>query len=331
MKYQSYQVEDFVADLDFIRWVLNPEDNDKQFWNQWIAENPEKKPLIEEARLTVMALRNSANLPAYSQQTFIQSKEKVSKAIRQRRKYHYWQWAAVITFLIISAISLYFYFIPDTYKYYQTAYAETKDIILPDGSEIILNANSELKFTKNWEKKGNREIWLYGEAFFEVQEKIYKDHPSPFTIHTGSGIDITVLGTSFNVNDREGKAEIVLNTGKVKLTNPKFSRAVFMKPGEFVSYQENSGKIKKKNVNPTEYASWTNKQLTFNDQPLADIIERIETLFGLEVDFENFNPHDKRFTGATPYKDVEILLLAIAKAYELDYDKKENKIIMKKK
>lgn len=331
MKYKDYQVEDFIVDLDFIRWVLEPQDQDKLFWNRWIAENPDKKPMIEEARLMVMSLRNSANTTAYSQQTLQQSKSHVLAIIRKRKYTDYIQWAAVITLLVTSAFLLLWYFNSSQLMQYSTAYAETKEVSLPDGSRVTLNANSKLKVVEYWQNNGKREVWLDGEAFFEVKEKIYDDQPLKFIIHTESGIDVTVLGTSFNVNDRNGQAEVVLNHGKVKISNTSLPEAILLQPGELVSYQSHSGKIVKKKVDPTLYTGWTNKQLRFNDQPLSLIIERIEILFGLEVKFQNFDPQGKRFTGATPYQDVEILLLTIAKAYGLEYEKQENKIIMNKK
>jgi ferric-dicitrate binding protein FerR (iron transport regulator) len=234
--------------------------------------------------------------------------------------------------MAITASFLFFWILTEDGEVkYKTAYAETMQLSLPDGSTVVLNANSKLKFIDNWHRTIEREIWLDGEAFFEVQEKTYNQKPSKFIIHTTSGIEVTVLGTSFNVNDRKYKAEVVLNSGKVKLTSPQFNQDLFMIPGDMVSYQSETGKIEKKKVDPAQYAEWTNQQLNFTDEPLNEIIDRVETLFGLQIRFENFNPKGKRFTGATPYQDVEILLLTIAKAYGLTYEKNGNSIQLNKK
>lgn len=53
---------------------------------------------------------------------------------------------------------------------YKTGFAKTKKITLPDGSKVILNANSALKLSADWSKTGDRQVWLDGEAYFEVEK-----------------------------------------------------------------------------------------------------------------------------------------------------------------
>jgi len=329
MKYKNYQVEDFVADLDFIRWVTNPDADDQHFWNQWIAENPGKKPIIDEARLIVVSLKSVVNYPPYSPHELQKSKLHVIQNMGKKRNPGFLPWAAVIGFLIAVTAILYLNIPSPNQIHYQTTFAETIEVSLPDGSQVVLNANSEIKYVDNWQNTGEREVWLNGEAFFEVKKMTFNNQPGKFTIHTESGVQVSVLGTSFNVNDRKGNSEVVLNSGKVKLINPGVNQEVIMQPGDLVSYQSQSGKIEKKKVDPAQYTQWTSQQLTFNDEPLNKIIERVETLFGLQVQFVNFDPNGKRFTGSTPYQDVEILLLTIAKAYGLAYEKNGNSIKLK--
>ena len=98
---------------------------------------------------------------------------------------------------------------------YKTDFAQIKHITLPDGSKVTLNANSELKLSLDWSDKGDRQVWLDGEAYFEVEKKPATHQK--FVVHT-KDIDVEVLGTKFNVNTRHEKAIVSLEEGKIKLS-----------------------------------------------------------------------------------------------------------------
>src|SRR5690606_21518010 len=106
-----------------------------------------------------------------------------------------------------------------------------KSIIqLADGSKVVLNADSELKFLDNF-GQGHREIYLKGEAFFEVA----LDSLRPFTVYSGESVTMA-LGTSFNINSYDNKkVQIQLATGKVKVIHEdKEKEPVYLDPGEEV-------------------------------------------------------------------------------------------------
>jgi len=335
MKYDHYHIKDFVVDLDFIQWVTKPTKESDQFWRNWLQNHPEKKSSVEEARLIVLSIKDGTPQPAISNDQFIKSKNYVKaqlQHVEDNSFKKYYRWAAVISLLLISAYLVFSKVIFNNHiKYYSTSYGETRQIVLPDHSIITLNANSTLEVPVDWSKLQAREVSLKGEAFFEISEMQSGRFPQKFLIHTSTGLDIKVLGTSFNVNDRKGKAEVVLNTGKVELSNEAQENSVKMIPGESITYSAKSNKYYKKIVNPEEYSLWTKNQLAFEDESLQNIINRIEEIFGLKIVFENFEVKGKRFTGSTPYDDIEILLLTIAKSYNLDYQRDSEEIILKKK
>ena len=154
--------------------------------------------------------------------------------------------AASITVLICLA----FYFSQDYFFYdtYSTAYGMTKNILLEDGSEVTLNANSTLKVPKALADIDVREVWLTGEAFFSIAKR--PGHVK-FSVHTDN-LDVEVLGTKFNVSNRHGKTEVVLNEGSVKLTSDvnNTNAVLYMKPGDFVSLSQNDTTFKRKIVKP---------------------------------------------------------------------------------
>jgi ferric-dicitrate binding protein FerR (iron transport regulator) len=116
-----------------------------------------------------------------------------------------------------------------------THYGETARIKLPDGSMVVLNAHSTLTYN-DWSEGQTREVWLNGEAFFEVQKKHDATGRVKFVVHTGD-LNVEVLGTRFNVSNRGLRTQIVLEEGKVRLRyEQETEKVIDMQPGELVEY-----------------------------------------------------------------------------------------------
>src|ERR1700727_3570645 len=79
----------------------------------------------------------------------------------------------------------------------RTGYGEIKNILLPDSSVVILNANSSMRIPQQWTESGGRQVWLEGEAYFQVQKK--PSTAQKFVVHTRQG-DVEVLGPGFTAN-----------------------------------------------------------------------------------------------------------------------------------
>ena len=104
--------------------------------------------------------------------------------------------------------------------------AETRNVILPDGSSVLLNRHSSLSYPKRF-KSDNREVQLTGEAYFEVS----KDQKHPFIVQT-EHINVQVLGTHFNVDAYRNSPEVktTLLTGSVAVSNKRNSVRMILKP-----------------------------------------------------------------------------------------------------
>ena len=196
----------------------------------------------------------------------------------------------------------------------ETANGEQKSIFLLDGSEVILNAKSEISYIKNaWEE--NRELNLKGEAYFKVKKG------STFTVHTDYG-DVTVLGTQFNVNASNDYFEVTCFEGKVKVTNSDIE--YLLNPTN--SFRKiNGNHIEKQNddnISPT----WIYGESTFKSVPLKYVIIALEKQYNIEIDASKVDS-SIIFTGSFSHKEIDIALASVFKTMNIKYLKKENKII----
>ena len=138
--------------------------------------------------------------------------------------------------------------------------SQTK-VILPDGSVVCLNSGSVLKYDPAFLRKKNREVYLIGEGYFEVQ----KNPEKPFIVHADD-INVKVLGTVFNVRSypEDSEIEVSLIKGKVNVFSTSETRDnVILAPDEQLTYDKRSGKINHHHVDALQTSQWTTGRLSF--------------------------------------------------------------------
>lgn len=203
------------------------------------------------------------------------------------------------------------------YKTYKTGFGMTRNIHLADGSEVVLNANSSLRVSRwmNW--TASREAWVTGEAYFSVQKK--NDH-TKFNVYT-SQLTVEVLGTKFNISDRNETARVVLQEGKVKVASRKKEKevAVLEEEGDFAEVNETSEVMVTRNVDTALYMTWKEKQLKFVDAPLPEVLSEIGAYYGNRIVCSDSGILRKQFTGTLPNDDMAIILKALSNIYRAEF------------
>lgn len=235
--------------------------------------------------------------------------------------------AATLTGILLLSVLINIFLFRGAVVQHKTGFAETKEIRLPDGSLVSLNSNSQITHASDWSEDKDREVFLEGEAFFEVT---HTKNNQRFLVETSSSVSVEVLGTRFNVNNRHEKTEVVLRSGKVKL-NINDSEHIDMNPGERLSYSEKTREVKKVAVDPEIYTAWKNKQLIFNESSLAEIASVLEDNYGYQVRFQDPGLKQLQFTGTVPTDKLEVLLSMLSKAFGIKIEEKDKILIFQSK
>lgn len=165
-------------------------------------------------------------------------------------------------------------------------HGSSSKIVLNDSSVVWLNAGSSLIYPSKFGSK-NREVVLFGEAFFEV----VKDAKKPFTVQT-TALEITVLGTKFNISayPEDKTIQTVLEEGSVairKINRTNRDKEIILKPNQLASYDKTTKRSEIKNVNTEFYTSWTNGLLTFENRDLNRVVKAIERYYDIRIQFED--------------------------------------------
>lgn len=223
--------------------------------------------------------------------------------------------AAVITGVVALSFAGWKMYLQNSLVKYQTAYGEVSTFTLPDQSVVTLNGNSTLQYRRHWNTAKAREIWIQGEAFFDVKPAAQKR----FLVHTAHKINIEVLGTTFNVLDRESRTQVVLNTGKVRLSGSSkaLPAPIEMQPGELVEVNANARSLVKKHINAAAYASWKNHKLQFSNADLAQVAQVLQETYGITVIIKDSTLLHQQFSGTVPSQNANMLLEGLSQLFDL--------------
>ena len=243
--------------------------------------------------------------------------EQLRQQLRLARRRRWWQLSAAATVLLLVGALAYrpLYQVLTTVRY-ATDYGETQQVTLPDGSAVTLNANSRLRYSKNWSTERPREVWLRGEAYFSVEETGTPENQR-FVVHT-DGLAIEVVGTTFNVNQREQATQVVLTSGKVKLFRDGADRAdAVMQPGDLVVYSPQTQRLTQQTTETQLHTAWKENLLVFKDQSLQDIGRTLNDRYGITLRFGSADIAQQRFTANLPANRIEVFFDMLSSSYSV--------------
>ena len=180
-------------------------------------------------------------------------------------------------------------------------------MILPDGSVVCLNSGSVLKYDPAFLRKKNREVYLIGEGYFEVQ----KNPEKPFIVHADD-INVKVLGTVFNVRSypEDSEIEVSLIKGKVNVFSASETRDnVILAPDEQLTYDKRSGKMNHHHVDALQTSQWTTGRLSFVNASVPEIMKAIERKYDVRIVIHSKYLDKEVFSGSiSPKLTVEEIL-----------------------
>jgi ferric-dicitrate binding protein FerR (iron transport regulator) len=323
------QVEALLSDERFLAWYFKTDARAVAEWNERIAVDPAQKRLALEAVQLLETIRlNEQPVDAHRLQIAEQNLRKnmarqsqkgiAAKVIPMRSRIVGWVAAAAI---VVAIISIWQFNQPAENQAIQTAYGETRSAILPDGSEVMLNANTTIDF----KKAGNgtdREVWVNGEAFFHVKKTPEK---ARFIVHTGH-FDVVVTGTRFNVINRSNMNNVLLQEGSVTIQSN--GQEIQMQPGDYVEY--NPSGIQKKIVKTAPVLAWTDHKFHFDNTPMKEVAALITEFYGIKVTLADDSVAATPINGILPNDNLDIFLQALQALPEFNVVRSENEIQIRK-
>ena len=311
MHYKLYSTEDFIQDDFFQQWVFSPNEENTRYWKNFLLHYPVQQAKIDEAREFLLAMNFERDVPdsvveeirsrvntAIDEYELMQSRtEEVRKPAERKRSRSVALriFSSIAASILIAGISIgYFLLQKDpsaalfiTLEEEKASPGEQRHIVLADGSQVWLNADTKIRYPANFSGTMFREIYLDGEAFFDIA----RDEEKPFIVHA-SGLAIKVMGTAFNVRSyaKDRVVETTLVEGKVSIESV-FEDSVFqvtLLPNQQALFRKDSGTLALEDTVKTEnYVAWKHGWMIFDDKPFSFIKETMERWYDVSIHMED--------------------------------------------
>ncbi|MDI1305217.1 MAG: DUF4974 domain-containing protein [bacterium] len=216
------------------------------------------------------------------------------------------------------------------YNTIKIPYGKRFELELSDGTIVHLNSGTTLKYPVRFIAGENRQVFLDGEAFFDVT----KDKKHPFIVNADN-LNIRVLGTHFNVSSypEDNVTDVVLVEGSVGLytANEKFdaNKNTVLKPGYKGSFNRKDNHIETKPVITDVYTSWMEGRLTFKNMSFNDINKKLERHYNVTIVNQNKKLANEKFYASFGDEPIEKVLSYFNDVHGINYTIENNEILIK--
>jgi ferric-dicitrate binding protein FerR (iron transport regulator) len=260
---------------EYLRWQL--------IWKASENVNYANSPDVEEAWLKIKPTEDKIHLKSST------NEQKVS-----------WKWLGQVAALLVLVAGLLFVInksISNQVEWVEneTKVSQTTELDLPDGTKVWLNHKSKIKFPKKFTSV-NREVFLEGEAFFEVARR----EKQPFIIYSGTSIT-QVLGTSFNLRSYVNDSIIALTvlTGEVSfmLADQKQDAAVVLQAEQKANLNKRTNIISSSSNDNVNFLAWKTGKMSFKNTELKEALQVIESYYKVDFEANDSTLLNCRFTG----------------------------------
>ena len=207
-------------------------------------------------------------------------------------------------------------------------YGKRFDIVLSDGTHIFLNSGSTIKYPVSFIRGQKREVFLEGEAYFEVS---HDEHP--FVVNANE-MEVEVYGTKFNITayEEDPESSVVLVSGSVGLSviGEVSSDQMLIEPGFKGTLARNGEHISVEKVNVAMYTSWLRGNMVFRNATFEYIIKKLERRYNVVI-INNNEKIAKETFNATIEVDretIEQVFDYFDRIHQIEYLVFNNKIIL---
>ncbi len=317
MSIEKYKSDEFIARL--IGKGLSAEEMAE--FESWKSQNPDDAEFFDDInalwedsqRLETVKGQSSEERWNRLASVMVDTPQKPVKVIP-------WRMISIAASMVLIATMAFLLTRPKIVEIAVPLGAEAMVIYLPDSSKVTLSADSKISYhAKNWDV--SRAVTLRGEGFFEV-----KKSDAPFVVSSLMS-SVRVLGTSFNIKERNERVSVFCETGRVEVSAPQQEKkAIILTPGLSISRTSNESFGEPHLVRDLwKITSWRNGEFHFSADPLPIVFEEIERQFNIDIEPQK-DFSDIKFTGSFKRGNVNKALEIICLSSGLEFEVKNSKV-----
>lgn len=335
MKKENYTVEELIHNPSFRRMAKGTADSDEiREWDRWIEASEQHREKARRAMVEIAGFEFDApHQPDIDKEwkrlydsTVGKSGFASFKTYSKNSSSLQWIYRVAAMLILGALIGLGVYLYAGSnnrastqvaqitrQKTITTGSGEQKTIKFSNGSKIVLNSNSAVKYTIAADRGATIDVLLEGEAYFDAEGGAHQKAPV-FNVETPDGV-VSDIGTKFLVLVQRDRSRVVLQEGEVYVSTKDQAapnQRVSMKAGQMLEFNK-SKILKKKNVNSTFYTSWATGFMRFNHTTIKEFAGFVEQRFDVNVEVVDSKLADIKIDGGVYYRSLEELVRSVTK------------------
>lgn len=234
-------------------------------------------------------------------------------------------WFIAASVLLCLSVGLFMIRNQIIYKTYETTFGEIRPLQLPDGSAVILNANSSLRVPRWGFGSQTRNVLLTGEANFSVT---HTPTDQQFIVNTKKNFEVVVLGTEFTVFARKRGARVALSKGRVQLQYQEGAtpRQLLMMPGQSATLDPANHVALNVIKHPERQPAWSQKRFVFDETPLREVAFMLEESYGLIIEINDPELSERVLGGSLRADNADQLLQSISELLDINFIRQGNRV-----
>jgi len=293
----------------------NASQADREILFDWLSTDPELNKWLEKKLVSADTVMDES-----IKQRILDNLHRKIQPSKNKRFYWRIDYKVAAVILMVLSIGLTSLLVSKSSKPVQyfsivAQKGQKSNVILPDGSKVLLNSESKLVYSTDY-NDNDRVLKLEGEAYFEVA----KNKHCPFIVEAAT-MKVEALGTKFNVKayPNESVVSAILAEGSVKVSNEKDLRILY--PNEEIYLDKKSHKFTVYKLdNARESIGWLENKLYFNNTPFADVISNLERIYNINISFKSKRLEKHRFSGMIPNNSIETVMRILSLSAPLRFE-----------
>jgi len=327
-------IEDQLNERSFVSKFLAGEisDNELDLFKNWLAERRDNRKEFDEENEIWQKINLQAKDDCFNaEKGWKNVSDKLSDGkthsynqIVVLKKGVFWSMTVAASVAILIAFGSFFYgtmkkkptfVVNSAYTMVQTREGERATITLPDSTRVTMNSGSTIRYSSDF-NVNDREIWLLGEAYFDVANNSDK----PLQVHLINKLTVVATGTKFNIfaHNAENRIETSLEEGSIQVEIPG-KDIIYVTPGQQVVYFKNNNTVMVKDVTVESFISWKENKLRFNDTPFEEALRNIARRYNVTFEIQDTRLLELKYTATFIDESIEDVMQMLKSVSPMRY------------
>lgn len=244
------------------------------------------------------------------------------KLIKSKTLPYFWMKIAA-TLLILSTLGYGYFFWKNKDVVINTGTAVLSNVLLPDGTDLKLNAGTIISYSKNNFLADRKLVLVKGEAFIQVAA----NSDSQFRVEMGA-MEAKDIGTRFNISRNEAQSTVIVEEGEVEFRESGTTKKVNLTAGKLGVYDVTHKTLVALDNPDLNYKAWLDKRFVFTEVPLQVVVQKLEKVFQTRIEIEGQSLKDRKLTAKLQYQDLDSVLEVISATLDCKLSKADGKFVL---